>query len=271
MTPLVREAKPTMSQNLLPNRLTQLFAKLMGSSPLRWEFPNCVTRMDVIQLAIDTLGAKRYLEIGVSDGACFCSINVSEKIGVDPVNPSAAVKIELNKPGVQYFAVESDKFFERDAPSILADGVDVVFIDGLHTYEQAYRDFTNSLKHLRSHGLILLHDCLPTSELEAIPAKSYQEAIALNNGCSSNGDWVGDVWKVVLRLRAQHTELKTCVLHSDHGIGMIYKGQNNARLDRSLRQIEAMTYSDLTSDVSGLLNLRKPKELLVALNQLKTG
>ena len=53
------------------------------------------------------------------------------------------------------------------------------------------------------------------------------------------------------RLRSQHTDLKTCTLHSDHGIGVVYKGRNDRKLSYSLEQIDAMTYEDLLKIRSG--------------------
>jgi hypothetical protein len=224
--------------------------------------------MEVIQRVINNIGAKRYLEIGVSTGSSFCTLTAPEKIGVDPISPSPAVVIEASKPGVSYFPLSSDEFFQRAAPRALAGGVDVVFIDGLHTYSQAYRDCMNSLKYLNRGGLILLHDCLPTSELEARAAQSYEDAKRLNSGFAWNGDWVGDVWKAILRLRTQHRELQTCVLHCDHGIGLVYRGKNGSRLPQTMAQIDAMTYSDLARDAPRLLGLRKPKYLMAVLKKL---
>ena len=50
---------------MLRPRIAELVA-----SPLRWYIPNKLTRMEVIQRTIDTLGARKYLEIGVFDGRC---------------------------------------------------------------------------------------------------------------------------------------------------------------------------------------------------------
>ncbi len=228
---------------------------------VRWRMANKVTRMQVLQHAITTLGARRYLEVGIGGGACFCTVVVHEKIGVDPIAPSPAVSAEMSKPGACYFALTSDDFFKEVAPQVLAGGVDVVFIDGLHTYSQAYRDCMNSLTYLNSAGLIMLHDCLPTTELEARVALTYADARKLNSGTSWDGAWVGDVWKVIVRLRSQHTDLETCTLHSDHGIGVVYKGRNHRKLSYSLEQIDAMTYEDLAKNTKWLLNLRKPQAL----------
>jgi Methyltransferase domain len=241
---------------------------MIRQSPLRWQFSNKVMRIEAIQRSIDTLGARCYLEIGVADGACFCSLTAPEKIGVDPIPPEPAVKVEINKPGVRYIALTSDDFFQKAAPQVLAGGVDVVFIDGLHTFRQAYRDCVNSLKYLNPGGLILLHDCLPTSSSEAQAADTYEEAGRLNGPCW-NGLWAGDVWKAILTLRAQHTDLQTCVLQCDHGLGLVYAAPNDCSLSHIPAQIDAISYAELARDTKRLLGLRKPRHLLAVLGKLK--
>jgi hypothetical protein len=52
----------------------------------------------------------------------------------------------------------SDEFFATLRPS---KRYDVAFIDGLHTFEQTYRDVINTFAHLRS-GVILIDDTVPS-------------------------------------------------------------------------------------------------------------
>jgi len=246
--------------------LKPLLGSMIRQSPLRWQLSNKVMRMEAIQQSINILGATRYLEIGVDDGTTFCSVTASEKIGVDPISPLPAVAVEIRKPGVRYFALTSDEFFRQVAPRILSGGVDVVFIDGLHTFEQAYRDCLNSLKYLKSGGVIFLHDCLPTSEPEALVAKSYEEASKVNG---PNRFWTGDVWKAILRLRAEQEEIRTCVMHCDQGLGLVYRARNDSGLLCKAVQIDGMTYAELAKDAKRLLGLRKPRHLLAVLKKLR--
>jgi hypothetical protein len=52
----------------------------------------------------------------------------------------------------------------------------VIFIDGLHTFEQTLQDSYNSLNYLAQGGVIILHDCNPPSEASSTPAQSIPEA-----------------------------------------------------------------------------------------------
>ena len=56
------------------------------------------------------------------------------------------------------------------------------FIDGLHHFDQVIRDLLNVRKYLKPRGLVVLHDCLPQSSLNAERERSVKH-------------WNGDVWK----------------------------------------------------------------------------
>jgi hypothetical protein len=232
-------------------------SRWIQATPLRWHMRNKVSRVQLIQHAVNRLRARRYLEIGVADGQCFCAVQVAAKVGVDPVPPEPAVVRELGRPGVSYHALTSDDFFAQAAPTVLADGVDVVFIDGLHTDGQAYRDCVNALRYLAPGGLILMHDNLPISAAEACPAPSYDEAWRMN-GQDWSGFWTGDGWKAILRVRALHDDARACVLDCDHGVGLVWAAPARREVALSSEQIDAMNYEDLAADAQRLLDVRLP-------------
>ncbi len=98
-------------------------------------------------------------------------------------------------------------------------------------------------------------------------AASSEEA-AILNGTDWDRLWTGDVWKAIVTLRARHPDLVTQVLDCDHGLGVIYRGTNQADLSLTDEQISAMTYADLARDATRLLGIRRPRYLLSALKQL---
>ncbi len=234
----------------------------------RWQQSNQLDRVDAIQSAIDVLHARRYLEIGVDQGIVFTEVRVADKHGVDPVAPAPPVLRLRGEPGVTYHQMPSDAFFERAAAGALAGGIDVAFIDGLHTWQQTYRDCLNALKHLNPGGVILVHDCLPANAEEACVAENIAEAWRIN-GPAWNGDWTGDVWKTIVMLRATEPALQTDVLDSDHGIGILRRGHNHAGLALSRTQVEQLQYDDLRRHTAQLLGLREPSFLWAVLNQLR--
>jgi hypothetical protein len=94
--------------------------------------------------------------------------------------------------------VTSDRFFEE-----LDEGAqfDVIFIDGLHTFEQTYRDLVNALTHMHD-GAILIDDTVPCDEVSAIPDQAASLARRRALGLEER-PWHGDVWKLVACL-ARH-------------------------------------------------------------------
>lgn len=133
------------------------------------------------------LKPRNYLEIGVARGDSFALVKPpTVAVGIDP-QPELA-----NAPPTPYkiFPLTSDEYFARRdlRTDIEGDALDLTFIDGLHLFEQALRDFINVERYAHSGSAILLHDCLP---VDALVASREQKTVF----------WTGDVWKVMLCLR----------------------------------------------------------------------
>ena len=211
-----------------------------------------LNRTTIIQYLINKHNFKTYLEIGVERGLNFFQIQADLKIGVDPVlNIPGGPK---NSEGERFYSLTSDEFFKNPPDELVKSGIDICLIDGLHTYEQSLKDVENVLKYLNPDGIIVMHDCLPTNAVEAIPnleeAKRHPEF---------KGFWTGDVYKTILHIRATHPELFVAVVNVDWGIGIIKRGDPENMLDLSIEQIKSMTFADFAKDKERLLNL-KPSE-----------
>ncbi len=219
-------------------------------------------RDKIIQEVIDTLKAKTYLEIGVQRGKNFFSIKAPFKVAVDPHFMFGMMRRLRNLRQVfKHAFVEktSNDFFEHDAARLLPNGLDVSFIDGLHTYEQSLLDFENSLKHLNAHGVILFHDCNPLSEGSGLHADSPQDA---RDKFSANIlEWNGDVWKTIVHIRSKYADLNAFVLDCDHGVGIVYRSVPEKRLNFSPEQIRNMSYAYFDGNRAELLNLKAPEYL----------
>ena len=230
-------------------------------------------RLDVIQQIIDRIKAECYLEIGVKKGKAFLKIRAQKKIGVDPnfkikaKRKFKAILKNLSNISNEYYEMTSDVFFEKFAGRLEnLRGVDVAFIDGLHTYEQSLKDAQNCLKFLKEDGIIVMHDCNPLSEAQAYPANSPEHAA---NSCSSTweGDWSGDVWKTIAFLRSTREDLNILVLDCDHGLGIITKGKSESTLEFSKADIDQLSYEDLERNRVNVLNLKPADYLQEFLNQ----
>ena len=155
-----------------------------------------------------------YLEIGCDDNFVFNSIGLPLKFktGVDP------------RKGGNY-KIKSDKFFKINKKKF-----DVIFIDGLHHYDQCQRDVINALNCLNKNGFLFIHDLLPLDwKMELVPR--------------IQGRWNGDVWKVGLEL-AKSKDLKFYIADMDSGVGFLQKTKDRftySKID-SLKNLRFIDY-----------------------------
>ncbi|MFA6226944.1 MAG: sulfotransferase [Candidatus Paceibacterota bacterium] len=212
-----------------------------------------MNRTDVIQHFIDRIGAKTYLEIGVAKGNNFSKIRVDKKIAVDPrfgLPPGYS-----KKPNESYHEITSDRFF-KEYDSLIGDiELDVVFVDGLHTYEQSLKDINNSLDHLNKNGFVVVHDCNPKSEAAAQKTQSDARKLRQRDGDKSTA-WNGDVYKTLIYLRSSRKDLNIFTLDCDQGLGIITKGKPEDVLNEDLNNIKDIIYVDFAKKREYYLNLK---------------
>lgn len=221
-------------------------------------------RGQVVQYIVNAIHAQTYLEIGVNQGEVFSRIAVAKKIGVDPIPMATVVSPIVDNINTYYYQMTSDDFFRDHATTICAEKVDLVFIDGLHTYEQSRADVLNALPLLSKKGVIVMHDCSPTLAVMATPATDIDEAgkIAEQNGHVWTGAWCGDVWKTVVYLRSQIESLNVRVLNCDCGVGILTQNPSAQKLPFSPEDIQSFTFDDLEKNRIEWLNLVNQDALL---------
>jgi hypothetical protein len=144
-------------------------------------------------------GMKSYLEIGLEAGRTLENVLAAYWVGVDP-NPSFYA--HTLPDGVEIHSIPSDDYFAR-LPRRTA--FDIVFVDGLHTYQQTYRDVINAFRHC-PNGVLLIDDVVPSDWISGIPDQAESLELRRQHGID-NIDWHGDVFKVILMLRDHHSEL----------------------------------------------------------------
>ena len=194
------------------------------------DFPENIKRWDLIQNIIDKKRYDNYLEIGCDKDQSFSKIKVKNKIGVDPVSGG-----NIRSTSDQFFSTNTSKF-------------DIIFIDGLHHYEQVIKDVNNSLQILNDNGFILLHDCLPRSIAhQAIPR--YR------------GSWNGDVWKALVELRTR-SDLDTYTCQIDFGVGIVQKKKNTEVLSIKKKNFKRLKFSDYYHNFNSYMRVIDYKKAL---------
>jgi hypothetical protein len=190
-----------------------------------------MNRIQIINNLIKKNNYKSYLEIGVNTpaqpGYSHDSIHVEIKHGVDP-------NVETT------YKMESDDFFKNH----VSQKYDIIFVDGLHLFEQAHRDIVNSLSILNEGGTIVVHDCNPTKEITQLRERS------------SNA-WHGDVWKAILKLRIENPNVEIYTIDADEGCAIIKKG-NQELLHTNEKNIYSWDFFNKNrKDILNLISLSK--------------
>lgn len=240
-----------------------------------------MNRLTIIQRVVEAINAQTYLEIGVNTGEVFFAVKAPKKIAVDPAFKFSG-RANLHKNPVlnklafnaeNFFEETSDEFFSKHASIIEKSKVDVAFVDGLHTYMQAYKDIVNCLKYLSPKGVIIAHDCNPTTKAFETPAKnSIDEVLEKANRGEIpgwTGNWTGDVWKALVRLQSERKDINVTTLDLDWGVGVITQGDNNSGLNFKPEEIDKLRYEDLEQNRKAWLNLKEPLYLDTLIDQLK--
>ena len=220
------------------NKFTKVFKKIYYKTfienfkgKLEYNFPDNFYRWDLIEYLIKKNNYTNYLEIGCDQNQLFSKVIIDNKIGVDPVSGG-----NIRKTSDEFFKENNGKF-------------DIVFIDGLHTYEQVKKDILNSVNCLNENGIILVHDCMPDSlGKQAVPRYKMQ--------------WNGDVWKAIVDLR-QKEDLDIYTCEMDQGIGIISKKKNSSQLslNKPIHKIKFKDYFDNYKEYMRVISLTELKKI----------
>lgn len=205
------------------------------------------------------LPQRSYLEIGVSKGATFLNVPFEHKVAVDP---KFRFKVK-NTPHETYHEVTSDAYFAR-----LADDVrfDCVFIDGLHHWEQALRDFDNALQHTHRKSVILIDDVYPCDEFSIL--RSQEKAVAMRllktPGVRHANAWHGDVFKAAFMIVYFYPDISFVTIDAGFGNPQMLcwrKDREKTPTGLTAEQIERMDYAGFLRH-KDVLNLRSEEEAL---------
>jgi hypothetical protein len=137
------------------------------------------------------LAPQRYLEIGIRKGVSL-SLSRCRSVAIDP---AYSIVAELDCDAA-LFRTTSDEYFARPDPLAPTGGLpfDLTFIDGMHLFEFALRDFINAERHSSPTSVIIFDDVLP---------RGVAEAARLRH----TNDWTGDVYSVIETLAKYRPDL----------------------------------------------------------------
>jgi len=204
----------------------------------------------VLERILAELRPRTYVEIGVFQGDSLALVKPPARaIGIDPDPKLIAPLAENHK----VFADTSDDFFARhDLRLELGDRpVDLAFIDGMHHFEFALRDFANLERYCTRQSTILIHDCYPLD----------RETAVRDDGPPSF--WSGDIWRLIVLLKKYRSDLEVHVVGAPPtGLAVVRNLDPDSRFlienyEKLHDEFIQLDFSYLDHDKAGKLSLVK--------------
>lgn len=193
------------------------------------------------------LHPRTYVEIGIDSGDSLTLVQEGTiAIGIDP-EPQIVHPLQ---PTTKVFAETSDDFFAKRNLSIELAGqpVDLAFIDGMHRFEFALRDFMNIERYCTPGSTILIHDCYPLDEVTA--ARKMTTSF-----------WSGDIWKLMFCLKEYRPDLAVYTIATPPtGLGLVRNLDPHStvlrdNLQRIYDEFIPLPYETIVKHKPQLLNL----------------
>lgn len=218
-----------------------------GGSPAGGDTLSGPHYLDVMSDIFQQVQPRTYVEIGVFQGT---SLSLAKPpalaIGIDPEPRLLEPAAENQK----IFAKTSDAFFaEHDLRAEFGGlPVDLAFIDGMHHFEFAMRDFANLERASTRESTILLHDCYPRDRDTAERTRTHLF-------------WSGDIWRLVVLLRKYRPDLEIHTIGTPPtGLGVVRNLNPDSRFlqenhDRLSEEFLALDYAYLGRRKAEKLNL----------------
>jgi len=155
--------------------------------------------LSVIHAAVRPTG---YLEIGVRHGASLALARCAA-IGIDP---EPELRLTLS-PSTRVVRATSDEFFGSMSGAI-DFRIDLVFIDGLHLFECALRDFIAVERLSHRNTVVVIDDVLPNHPRQALRQRQTRV-------------WMGDVWRLKACLESWRPDLRLTLLDTAPGGALV--------------------------------------------------
>lgn len=212
------------------------------------------TRINIIA---DKFKFSTYLEIGIRKGNTFTKIALPHKTGVDP---EFAFDIDTHKsPLISYFPTTSDVFFSN-FPRNLAHppynyrekfSFDIIYIDGLHTFEQSYRDFKNSIPFSHDKTVWIFDDTVPSDPWSALPDQEVSFKFREMAGVSGH-PWHGDVYKTIFAIHDFHKDFSYATqIDVGNPQTIVWKSNTVQRQQffSNIEDINSLSYFDMLDNI----------------------
>lgn len=210
--------------------------------------------------------AQSYLEIGVETGETFVDIEAAVRTAVDP---QFSFDTDLFADGNTHFhRKRSDDYF-AEMPS--DEVFDLIFIDGLHKFEQVVRDLSNSIIHSHARSVIVIDDTVPSNVFSAMPDVGDSVRFRERAGVEDSS-WHGDVYKIVFYLHDFWPSLSyRTIIGSGNPQTVVWRSNGFRRASRfdNLEVISRLTYYQLIDNLDVLRECEENVAITEILSDLR--
>jgi len=195
----------------------------------------------------ETITPEHYLEIGIGRGhSLACAKPPTCVIAIDSA-PKLSVPLSTE---THIYCETSDEFFVKKRLTRLLNGqpLRLAFIDGLHIFSQALKDFINIERFCGPRSLVLIHDTIPLDEVTQRPQRQ-------------RSFYTGDVWKLVLCLKHYRPEFDLFTIATPWSGLTVVSGLDCAsrvlseRYEEAMASFSVLPYSHIESDKQAKLNV----------------
>jgi hypothetical protein len=226
----------TFNSNLAPAHFGLTNLRMPGDDYLVW-----------LERLYGALAPETVIEVGVYKGASLALLQPpTVAIGIDP----APMVTSPFKTETHIFTETSDEFFaqRRLEPFLAGRALPVGFIDGLHLYEQALKDFIHLEMYCGPRSVILFHDTVPLDEATQSRIRKTQFH-------------TGDVWKTILCLKHYRPELDVFTIAAPPtGLTVVTGLDPTSRVltekyDEAVTRFIDMPFSDIENHLDEALNI----------------
>lgn len=217
-----------------------------------------VNYLEALKAMHQSINPQRYVEIGVCKGVSFQLADPDTvAIGIDP-EPQLDLTCLPEKHKV--IAQTSDDYFNSNSirDDLSGKPFDLAFLDGMHQFEFALRDFINLEKYSNANSIICIHDVYPLTAVTAARERS-------------SAFWSGDVWKLALCLKEYRPDLAFSLLPCPPtGLGVVRQLDAHSSVlidsyDEILEKYIDMPFEVLAENKSDKLSLVDSHDPLFAL------
>jgi len=160
----------------------------------------------------------------VCEGATFHAVRAARRVAVDPafLFDVDAARADPAHADAAYYPIASDAWFTGPGRD---DRFDLIFLDGLHLFDQTLRDLIHAIARLKPGGAIVIDDVLPVSYGASLrDVEDSAKFRRMAPGPTAPKAWMGDVFKLVFWIRDYLLDWDYATVSDNHGQLVLWRG-----------------------------------------------